>query len=168
MPPFKITALDDLIARDEICEITSGLASKIIPKTPIGQETLYKVKSSSSSLIKSSLLIGSGSFAISLIPAIISRILFSSNFKRLKVDFESSPESTRGLASSKSTLFAEKISSFAISIASAIELSALFLISSLKDAVKSEAALAFLAISTKSIKSTPYKIVILSRVIIAS
>ena len=47
------------IAREEICAITSGLASKIIPKTPIGQETLYNVKSLSNSRTKSFLLIGS-------------------------------------------------------------------------------------------------------------
>ena len=53
LPPFKITAFADFIASDEICAITSGLASKIIPKTPIGQDTLYRVKSLSSSLTKS-------------------------------------------------------------------------------------------------------------------
>ena len=68
LPPFKITAFEDLIAKDEICAITSGRASNIIPKTPIGQEILYRVKSLSSSLTKSFLLIGSSSFAISLIP----------------------------------------------------------------------------------------------------
>ena len=40
-PPFKITAFADFIASDEICAITSGLASKIIPRTPIGHDTLY-------------------------------------------------------------------------------------------------------------------------------
>ena len=41
---FKITAFDDFIASDEIWEITSGRASKIIPKTPIGQDIFSKIK----------------------------------------------------------------------------------------------------------------------------
>lgn len=49
-PPFKITAFEDFIASDEICEITSGLASKIIPRTPIGHETFVKISPLSSSL----------------------------------------------------------------------------------------------------------------------
>ena len=68
LPPFNITAFADFIARDEICAITSGLASKIIPKTPIGQLTLYKVSPSSSSRTKSFLLTGSSSAATSRIP----------------------------------------------------------------------------------------------------
>ena len=65
-PPLRITAFADFIARDEICAITSGLASKIIPRTPMGQETLYNVKSLSSSRTSNFLLTGSSSFAILL------------------------------------------------------------------------------------------------------
>ena len=67
-PPFKITAFADFIASDEICAITSGLASKIILRTPIGHDTLYYVISVSSSLTRSFLLIGSSSDAISRMP----------------------------------------------------------------------------------------------------
>ena len=150
-PPFKITAFADFIASDEIWAITSGLASKIIPKTPIGQDTLYKVRSLSSSLTKSFLFTGSSSFAISLIPWIISRILFSSSFKRLNVDFVSSPDSTRLFAVSKSVLLASKISSLFNSISSAIFNNAVFFNSVDKSAIFNEASFASFAIFTKSI-----------------
>jgi hypothetical protein len=42
-PPFRITALDDFIANEEIWLITSGLASKITPITPIGHDTFCRV-----------------------------------------------------------------------------------------------------------------------------
>ena len=66
--PLADIEFEDLIARDEICEITSGLASKIIPKTPIGQEIFVNIKSESNSLLKRILPIGSSKFAISRTP----------------------------------------------------------------------------------------------------
>ena len=53
-PPLRMTAFEDLIASDEICEITSGLASKITPKTPIGQDFFVNInpqRENSSSVI---------------------------------------------------------------------------------------------------------------------
>ena len=82
LPPFKITALPDFIAREAIWEITSGRASKITPITPIGQETFFKIKPSSSSFVQKTLFTGSFKEITSSIPFNISRILFSSNFKR--------------------------------------------------------------------------------------
>ena len=78
-----ITAFEDFMASEEICAITSGLASKIIPKTPIGQDTLCKIKPLSSSRVNRVLLTGSSRAATSRIPDIISRILFSSSFSLL-------------------------------------------------------------------------------------
>ena len=106
LPPLSITAFEDFMASEEICAITSGLASKIIPKTPIGQDTLCKIKPLSSSRVNRVLFTGSSSFAISLIPDIISRILFSSSFKRLNVDCVISPASTSFSAACKSCRFA--------------------------------------------------------------
>jgi len=45
--PFKIAALPDLIASDEILAITSGRASKMTSKTPSGHVTLSDTRPSS-------------------------------------------------------------------------------------------------------------------------
>ena len=45
--PFKIAALPDLMARAAMFAITSGRASNIINKTPIGQLTLSRLRPSS-------------------------------------------------------------------------------------------------------------------------
>ena len=61
LPPFKITALEDLIAKAEICEITSGRASKIIPKTPIGHDIFVNINPESKERCIRTLPIGSSS-----------------------------------------------------------------------------------------------------------
>lgn len=50
--PFRIAALPDLIARAAIFAMTSGRASKIISRTPIGQVILSKVRPSSRSVFR--------------------------------------------------------------------------------------------------------------------
>ena len=50
--PFNIAALPDLIARAAILAMTSGRASKMMSRTPMGQVILSKVKSSSSSVFR--------------------------------------------------------------------------------------------------------------------
>ena len=86
LPPFRITVLDDFIAKQDICEMTSGLASKITPMTPIGQLTFCKTIPSAILLSKSTLLTGSFNNAISLTPCIMSLSLFSSNLSLLYAD----------------------------------------------------------------------------------
>ena len=46
--PFRIAALPDLMARDVIFAMTSGRASKMIRRTPIGQLLRSRIRSSSS------------------------------------------------------------------------------------------------------------------------
>ena len=53
--PFNIAALPDLIARAAMFAITSGRASKMMSRTPIGQVILSKTKPSSRSVFKVSL-----------------------------------------------------------------------------------------------------------------
>lgn len=50
--PFKMAAFPDFIAREAILAITSGRASKMIKRTPIGQETLSSSSPSSSRVRK--------------------------------------------------------------------------------------------------------------------
>ena len=47
MVPFRIAAFPDLIARAVILAITSGRASNMMSKTPIGQVTLSSSRPSS-------------------------------------------------------------------------------------------------------------------------
>ena len=47
-----MAALPDLIAREAMLAITSGRASKMIRRTPIGQVTLSRYKSSSRRVLK--------------------------------------------------------------------------------------------------------------------
>ena len=152
-PPFKITALEDFIARAEIWEITSGRASKMIPKTPIGHEIFVRINPSSSCLFSRTFPTGFSSFDISSMPCIISRILLSSSFNLLKTASDSSPLLTRFLANSKSFLLASKILSLYFSKFSAMLIRALFLISSLITAIFLEASFAFIAISRKLLSS---------------
>ena len=51
-PPFKIAAFPDLIASEAILAMTSGRASKIIRRTPIGHDTLSSSSPSSSFVLK--------------------------------------------------------------------------------------------------------------------
>ena len=67
-PPFKTTAFEDFIAKAVICDITSGRASKIIPKTPIGQDFLVRIRPVSRVLCKRILPIGSSNLINSSIP----------------------------------------------------------------------------------------------------
>ena len=46
--PFRIAALPDLMASEAIFAMTSGRASKMIRRTPIGQDTRSKSRPSSS------------------------------------------------------------------------------------------------------------------------
>lgn len=50
--PFRIAAFPDFIASDAILAITSGRASNIISRTPIGKLTLSKSRSSSRRVLK--------------------------------------------------------------------------------------------------------------------
>ncbi len=50
LPPLRIAALPDLMARAAMFTTTSGRASKMTSKTPIGQVTRYSSSPSSSSL----------------------------------------------------------------------------------------------------------------------
>ncbi len=50
--PFKIAAFPDLIAKDAILAITSGRASKMISRTPIGQLTRSRIRPSSNRVLK--------------------------------------------------------------------------------------------------------------------
>jgi hypothetical protein len=47
LPPFRIAALPDLRARAEMLAITSGRASKIMRRTPMGQVRRERVRLSS-------------------------------------------------------------------------------------------------------------------------
>lgn len=47
LPPFKIAAFPDLMASAEILAMTSGRASKMIRRTPMGQVMRDKVRLSS-------------------------------------------------------------------------------------------------------------------------
>lgn len=58
----------DLIARAAIFTTTSGLASKMTNKTPIGQVTRYKSNPGPSSFAKVTIPVGAGRFATSVIP----------------------------------------------------------------------------------------------------
>ena len=46
--PFNMAALPDLIAKEAMFAMTSGRASNIIKSTPMGHETLSKLRPSSS------------------------------------------------------------------------------------------------------------------------
>lgn len=50
--PFRIAALPDLMARAAIFAMTSGRASKIMSRTPMGQAILSKIKPSSRSVLR--------------------------------------------------------------------------------------------------------------------
>jgi len=51
-PPFKIAALPDLMAKEAMLAITSGLASNIMSSTPIGHDTLSSSRPSSSLVLR--------------------------------------------------------------------------------------------------------------------
>ena len=51
-PPFKIAAFPDLIAKDAMFAMTSGLASNMMRSTPIGHDTLSKSSPSSSLVLR--------------------------------------------------------------------------------------------------------------------
>ena len=57
-PPFKIAALPDLMANAEMLAMTSGRASKMMRRTPMGQVMRERVKLSSSSVFAVVLLTG--------------------------------------------------------------------------------------------------------------
>jgi hypothetical protein len=46
--PFRIAALPDLMAREAMLAMTSGRASKMMRRTPMGHETRSMIRSSSS------------------------------------------------------------------------------------------------------------------------
>ena len=108
-PPLRNTAFPLLIQRDAICTNASGLLSKITPITPMGQVTRVSSRPSSRVVLKVILPTGSlrpirlsmpettsvslSSLNLSLFISGVSRLFFS--------------------ASSRSVLFAAKMSSFA-------------------------------------------------------
>lgn len=51
-PPLRIAALPDLMASEAMLAMTSGRASKMIRRTPIGHETLSRLSPSSSLVLK--------------------------------------------------------------------------------------------------------------------
>ena len=100
--------------------ITSGRASKITAISPIGHETFFKIKLSSSSVSVNILFIGSSNFITSFMPEIISIILLSSNLSLLNIERDIFLLFKSSLAFSKSLLFASNISLFLFSIFFAI------------------------------------------------
>lgn len=53
LPPLRIAALADFMARDAMLAITSGRASKIIRRTPMGQVWRWRMRPESSSVRRS-------------------------------------------------------------------------------------------------------------------
>ena len=72
LPPLSMAALPDLMAREAMLAMTSGRASKMIRRTPIGQEIRSSSKPSSRRVRIVVLLIGSGRSRTSRIPDSIS------------------------------------------------------------------------------------------------
>ena len=48
LPPLRMAALPDLMARDAMLAMTSGRASKMMRRTPMGQVTRSRLRQSSS------------------------------------------------------------------------------------------------------------------------
>ncbi len=71
-PPFSRTALPDFSASEATCGSTSGRDSKTTAMTPSGQDSLCKIRPSSSSVADSRFPSGSGKLATSRTRAAIS------------------------------------------------------------------------------------------------
>ncbi|KAH3667381.1 hypothetical protein OGAPHI_003030 [Ogataea philodendri] len=117
LPPFKIAAFPDLMAKAVMLAITSGRLSKMISNTPTGQVSLVKVKPSSSSVCNVILFNGSSRFDTSRTPSHMESYLpFFERSSRL-INEE---ERWFASASSMSFLLAARISSLAASSPSLI------------------------------------------------
>ena len=142
-PPFRTAQLPLLMHRQLICTSASGLASKMIPITPIGTLTRSSTSPSSSSRFRVILPHGSCRDTRLSIPARQSPSLCSSNFSRFFTESAMPFASAR----SRSSRFAAKISSLCEDKEAATALSALSLTSTGIEATTGETSFIFLTLS---------------------
>ena len=149
-PPLRIRPLPLIKESPAIWIRASGLASKIIPITPMGNVFFSRIKSGSSSLFSLIFPIGSGSLDSSTRPVIEDEAFSSPKERRWRIE-EGIPSS---LAFSTSFLFSEKIASSSLFNISLMALRALRLSSIEEEASAKDA---FLTDANESKRSSIWK-----------
>jgi len=130
LPPLRTTALPDFNASAAIWTKASGRDSKTVATTPIGTDTRYSSRSTSSSRAASVSPRGSNCAATDSTIDAIDSIFVSSSFSRSTSARVYSPSASSSSAASTSSVFASSISSSRSRIASAIDRSASFRVAS--------------------------------------